>query len=131
MGRSRTARGGKSRAREEITWTLYPVIMSASDACTKARHLRSMSSSVPLAMTCAPTMGRHPPRVNTVCTAGPPPPPASSPYTLSEFAICMTGSRSASGKYPLRPWHSMSNDSMRSGATFDHSPSGLRGTISL
>ena len=103
--------------------------MSASDACTNVRHLRSMSSSVLLDMTCAPTMGRHPPRVNTFCITGLPPP--ASPYTLIEFAICMTGSRSASGKYPLRPWHSMSNDSMRSGATFDHSPSGLRGTISL
>jgi len=38
------------------------------------------------------------------------------------LAIWMTGSLSASGKMPLRPAHSMSNERMRSGATPDQSP---------
>ena len=37
----------------------------------------------------------------------------------------MTGSCSASGKCPLRPIHSISNDNIRNGAIFIHSPSGL------
>eukprot|EP00955_Chlamydomonas_euryale_P026390 278602-Chlamydomonas_euryale.AAC.1 len=47
------------------------------------------------------------------------------------LAIWMTGSIFASGKWPLRPAHSMSNDSTRSGASLDHSPSGRWLTTSL
>ena len=54
-----------------LTCTLYPVKMSASEACKKVRHFSNMSSSVLLEITCAPTMGKHPPRVKTFWTIGP------------------------------------------------------------
>ena len=40
------------------------------------------------------------------------------------FAICITGSMCGSGKIPLRPAHSISKLRIRSGAIFDHWPSG-------
>mmetsp|Transcript_1223 Transcript_1223/g.3094 ORF Transcript_1223/g.3094 Transcript_1223/m.3094 type:complete len:206 (-) Transcript_1223:429-1046(-) len=98
---------------------------SGSQASKKDLHFMSISTSVSLEMTCAPTIGRHPLRVKTFWTMG-----DFSPYTVTALAIWMTGSFSASGKYPFRPWHSMSKDNTRSGAILFHSPSGLREIMS-
>jgi hypothetical protein len=46
----------------------------------------------------------------------------ASPSTVTMLAIWMTGSNEASGKWPLRPAHSISIERMRSGAMRDHSP---------
>ena len=46
-----------------------------------------------------------------------------SPWRTTMLAIWMTGSRSASGKIPFRPAHSMSKLSILRGAIFCHSPS--------
>jgi hypothetical protein len=46
-----------------------------------------------------------------------------SPCRVTMLAIWMTGSISGSGKIPLRPAHSISNERIRSGAIPDQSPS--------
>ena len=55
---------------------------SGSQASRKALHFISISTSVSLDMTCAPTIGKHPLRVNTFCTMG-----DFSPYTVTALAI--------------------------------------------
>ena len=47
-------------------------------------------------------------------------------WTVIMFAIWMTGSCSGSGKCPFRPAHSMSNERIRNGASFDQFPAAQR-----
>ena len=53
-------------------------------------------------MTSAPTIGEQELRVITLRTVG-----AASPWTVTMFAIWMTGSCSGSGKWPFSKWSSL------------------------
>mmetsp|Transcript_22779 Transcript_22779/g.77027 ORF Transcript_22779/g.77027 Transcript_22779/m.77027 type:complete len:288 (-) Transcript_22779:652-1515(-) len=102
---------------------LYPVMMSGSTALTKEAHFSSMSFSVAEVTTSAPLMGRQPLSVKMASTTL-----LARPCSCTTHEIWITGSCSASGKWPLRPAHSMSNAKMRIGASLDHAPSGACAT---
>ena len=110
---ARSRRYGRSKLH-----VLYPMMMSASVTLSRFAQLRSRSVSFSKDMTSAPTMDAQDLRVWMFFTRG-----FFSPCTVSMLAIWMTGSCSASGKWPLRPWHSMSMLSTRSGASCMNSPS--------
>jgi len=77
-----------------------------------------MSRSPAYAYTSAPTSGAHVPSTKTTCRGG-----AAEPCSVSTAASWITGSVSARGKPPPCAAHSMSNDTVRSGASRLHSPS--------
>ncbi|KAH3663022.1 hypothetical protein OGATHE_004598 [Ogataea polymorpha] len=105
---------------------LYPMITSGSTLTMNSFHLSSISSSDSYENVSDPTIGAHDLTVNTLRTNG-----TGSPALATTFAIWITGSCSASGKMPLRPAHSMSNDRIRNGAMFRYLPSEACDTRSL
>jgi hypothetical protein len=99
-------------------WVLYPVMMSGSTLLMKVDHFCSNSSSVFEGTTSAPEIGAQPFKVKITWHRG-----SSEPCNCTTHEIWITGSFSGSGKWPLRPWHSMSVANTRRGANRDHDPS--------
>ncbi len=95
------------------------MIRSGSTSWTNLVQASSICASLSNDRTSEPTMCAHELSVKMFLTNG-----VLSPCRVTMLAIWMTGSCCASGKTPLRPAHSMSKLSTRSGAIFAQSPSG-------